>query len=127
MADSSDKPIVGRRSIGQFFAAAGVVLSLLFVGWEIRQNTVAARSATQLAIHEGSIQANVNVMNNERLRNLLVLTRNDRDWAATAPRDADYLLVQRFYMNRFNNLENGYYHFLEGPTIPGSGLARRVG
>ena len=44
MSDPSDNPTVSRRSIGRFFAAVGVVLSLLFVGWEIRQNTAVARS-----------------------------------------------------------------------------------
>ena len=44
----------------------------------------------------------------------MVLTTDNPDWAATAPRDSDYLLLRRFYMNRFNNLENGYFHFLQG-------------
>ena len=87
---------------------------LVFVAFEINQNTAATRSATQQAIYEGGIQANLNVMNNERLRELLVLTESDPGWAATAPRDKDYLLLKRFYLNRFNNLENAFYHYLEG-------------
>ncbi len=95
-----------------------VAVSLVFVGLEVRQNTAATRSATQQAVYEGDQQSNLNVMNNGRLRDLLVLTTDDPDWAATAPRDSDYLLLHRFYLNRFNNLENAYFHFLEGTLDP---------
>jgi hypothetical protein len=47
MSDLSDIPTPRKRSMGQFFAAASVVLSLLFVGWEIRQNTALARAQTR--------------------------------------------------------------------------------
>ena len=76
------------RTIGEIVAVAGILLGLVFVGWEIRQNTAATRSATQQAVYEGGIQSNLNVMNNERLRDLLVLTSDNADWAATAPRDS---------------------------------------
>ena len=39
MSDPSDEPGVSKRSIVQFFAAASVVVSLLFVGYEIRSLT----------------------------------------------------------------------------------------
>ena len=103
-----------RRVTLESIGLAAVVVSLVFVGLEIRQNTAATGSATQQAVYDAGIQLNLNVMNNERLRDLLVLTRNDPNWAATVPRDGDYLLVRRFYMLRFNNLENAYYHFLQG-------------
>jgi len=102
------------RIIVEGIGMVAVVLSLVFVGFEINQNTAATRSATQQAVYEGGIQSNLNVMNNERLRDLLVLTNSDPEWATTAPRDGDYLLVERFYLNRFNNLENAYYHYLQG-------------
>jgi len=106
------------RIIVEAIGIVAVVLSLVFVGFEIRQNTAATRSATQQAVYEGGVQSNVNVMNNERLRDLLVLTKNDPEWASTAPRDGDYLLVARFHLNHFNNLENAYYHYLQGTYDP---------
>ena len=36
----------GRKGLRDAFAATGVILSLLFVGYEIRQNTAAQQSAT---------------------------------------------------------------------------------
>jgi hypothetical protein len=109
MADS------GRgRIILETVGLLAVVVSLIFVGLEIRQNTAATLSATQQAVFEASVQANLNVMNNERLRELLVEVEEHPDWAANAPRDADYLLLKRFYQNRFNDLENANYHYLQG-------------
>ena len=102
------------RILVEAIGLAGIVVSMIFVGLEIRQNTAATRSATQQAVYEAGLQSNVNVMSNERLRELLILTEQDPDWASTAPRDADFLLLERFYLNRFNNLENAYYHFLQG-------------
>jgi len=122
--DPSDRgepgvPVPSRlRLVVEGIGLAGVILSLVFVGFEIRQNTVAMRSATQQAIFETSIAANMNVMNNERLRELLVRTEDEPDWIATAPRDADYMLLKRFHQNRFNDLENAYFHFLQGTYDP---------
>ncbi len=99
------------RFIVELVGLTAVVISLVFVGQEIRQSTAATRSATQQAILEAGIQATVNVMTNERLRDLLVLTRDDPDWVITAPRDSDYLLIERFYLNRFNIMENAFYQF----------------
>ena len=33
-------------NIGQVFAALGVILSLIFIGWQVRQNTKSLRSST---------------------------------------------------------------------------------
>ena len=41
---------MSKRAIGQFFAVASVVVSLVFVGYEIRQNTQVARMASYHAI-----------------------------------------------------------------------------
>ena len=46
---------VRKRSIGQFLAAAGVVISLLFVGYEIRQNTTLARAQMRNELSMGIV------------------------------------------------------------------------
>jgi hypothetical protein len=108
----SDRPKT--RTLIEALGLGAVILSLVFVAYELRQNTAATRSATQQAIYEGGVESNLNVMNNELLREMLVMTRDSLEWVEVAPRDADFLLVERFYLNRFNNIENAYYHFLEG-------------
>ena len=47
-----------RKTIGQMLAAASVVMSLLFVGYEIRQNTAVARTAAAQAFTQQIIDLN---------------------------------------------------------------------
>ena len=47
-----------RKTMGQMLAAASVVLSLLFVGYEIRQNTSVARTAAAQAFTQQIIDLN---------------------------------------------------------------------
>ena len=48
MATSSSR----LRTLGELVALSGVVLSLFFVGWELRQNTAAVRGATYQALSD---------------------------------------------------------------------------
>jgi hypothetical protein len=95
-----------------------VILSLVFVGAEIRQNTAAVRSAMQQAIFEGAQEANINMMANERLREVLVAAKDDPDWPAAHAGTPDYLLLQFFFLNRFNYIENVRFHLGEGTYSP---------
>lgn len=45
------------RFLGQLFGALGVITSLIFVAWEIRQNTEAVKSATIHALSEQGYNA----------------------------------------------------------------------
>jgi hypothetical protein len=44
---------VSKKAVKEFLGVAGVIASLIFVGAEIRQNTVAARAAAYQAMGEG--------------------------------------------------------------------------
>ena len=57
-SDSPDTPVGPRISLGQVLAAASVVLSLLFVAYEIRQNTAVARIAAAQAFTQHIIDLN---------------------------------------------------------------------
>ena len=50
-----------------------VLAGLVFVGLEIRQNTIATQAATQQAVFDATLQAHWGVIENERLRELMVL------------------------------------------------------
>jgi hypothetical protein len=39
-------------SIAEFVSAAAIIISLLYVGYEVRQNTAAVRSSANQAIHD---------------------------------------------------------------------------
>lgn len=98
---------------------AAVLAGLVFVALEIRQNTAAVRAATQQAVFEAGLQAHWGVMENERLREVMVRARDDPAWAMTLPQTPDHILLERFYQQRFNGLENAYYHHLKGTLDPG--------
>lgn len=86
-----------------------VLAGLVFVALEIRQNTAAVRAATQQAIFEAGLQQHWGVIQNERLREVMVRARDDPAWAMTSPQIPDHILLERFYQQRFNGLENAYY------------------
>jgi hypothetical protein len=102
------------RVIVDAVGLGAVILSLVFVGTEIRQNTAAVRSATQQAIYEGAQEANINMMANERLREVLLTAGADPDWLSSHAGTPDYLLLQFFFINRFNYIENVRFHLGEG-------------
>lgn len=54
--------IVNWKALGQISAASGVVLSLLFVGYEIRQNTAVARMSAAQAFTQQIIDINAILM-----------------------------------------------------------------
>lgn len=113
VGNESSRPGRGRFLLDAVGLLA-VILSLVFVGTEIRQNTAAVRSTTQQALYEGTQQAAINMMANERLREVLVAARKDPGWLAANTGTPDYLLLQYFFLNRFNYIENVRYHLGEG-------------
>lgn len=65
------------RRIVDAVGLAAVIASLIFVAAEVRQNTAAALSATQQVIFEGAQGGIVVVIGNERLRDVLVASKQD--------------------------------------------------
>ncbi len=102
------------RAIVDGVGLTAVLLGLVFVGFEVRQNTAATRAATQQAVLDASLQSHWGVMENSRLREVMIIARDDPDWATATPQTSDHILLERFYWQRFNMLENAFYHFTEG-------------
>ncbi|HUG39586.1 MAG TPA: hypothetical protein VMM12_03840 [Longimicrobiales bacterium] len=99
-----------RLSVGQALAAAGAVLSLVFVGLEVRQNTKAIRGTTYQAVAE----ANTDWLAMLALEpELLDLTRR---WTAgdttftAEERGRIYVLQLHFW----RTIENAHYQYLQG-------------
>jgi len=84
------------------------------VSSHFRQNTAAVRAATQQAVFEAGLQQHWGVIENEKLRDVMVRARDDPAWATLTPQTSDHILLERFYQQRFNSLENVYYHHLRG-------------
>ena len=69
---------MGKRQIFELTGLLSVVVSLVFVGFEIRQNTSAVRSATNIAISDQVIDISRDIATDERLSRLthLMLVEN---------------------------------------------------
>lgn len=61
------------KFLGQLFGALGVIASLIFVAWEIRQNTEAVKSATIQDISEQSFSGMSLLVQNDKLREAFYL------------------------------------------------------
>ena len=66
------------KLLGQLLGALGVILSLIFVAWEIRQNTEAVKSATIQAISDQSIAAANIVIQDKGLRDAFLLVMSEQ-------------------------------------------------
>ena len=106
------------RNVVDGIGLVAILLGLVFVGFEIRQNTAATRAATQQAILDATLQQHWGVMSNERLREVMVVARNDPEWVTATPQTSDHILLERFYWQRFHALENAFYHYTEGTLDP---------
>ncbi|QXD24409.1 hypothetical protein F7C95_00425 [Opitutia bacterium ISCC 51] len=104
------------KLLGQLLGALGVILSLIFVAWEIRQNTEAVKSATIQAISEQSIAVADMMVQNEDLRIAFLLAWNEA--ALSSDQDAQvtffYVSLMRLNMNRYLQFKLG---ILEKETV----------
>ncbi len=95
-----------------------IVASLAFLAVEVRQNTAATQAMTQQAILEAGNELSINLMTNERLREVLVAAEQEPQLLGNSE-TADYLLLRAFFTARFNYMENAYFHHSEGTLAPG--------
>ena len=103
---------VSKRSIGQFFAAAGVILSLLFVGYEIRQNNTIARAAAVQGTVEQIIQWQTEAAQDSDWMRILTSLQSGGRYADLSPEDRTryHYFVQptiRITENRFRQMQLG--------------------
>lgn len=110
MADPPANPTNRNRSVAQFFAAASVVLSLVFVGYEIRQNTHVARAQARQELA---------ALNQE----WLILQATDQDFNDLFSRvwiseeevsDSELTRAAWTIRLQLRRLENVYFQFTEG-------------
>ena len=102
------------KAVRETLGFVAVVAGLLFVGMEIQQNTVATRAVTQQAIFDSGTEMNINVMTNERLRDLRVGALADPSGLDSGRSPSDDMLLRHFYLTRFNFVENAFYHVSHG-------------
>ncbi len=110
---------MNRSSIPEALAAIGVIVSLIFIGVEIRQNTAAARGATFQAISEGAAQSAFDAAANDRLPRLFAQIRaSDPPLSEFSAEEQERL---RFiYLFAVRRLENVWVQVNEGVVDQGA-------
>ena len=69
------------RTVAEIIGLVGVVASLVFVGWELRQNSIATRAANNSSVADGFVQLNLNLSSNRDLAQALANNAADPDSA----------------------------------------------
>ena len=95
-----------RISLKEFVAATGVILSLLFVGLEIRQNTLAVRSSTLQALSDSHRDLVLGSLLSEE--HSALITRTFQGETADAFTDHDNTRLFGYYVVYISHLQNTY-------------------
>ncbi len=100
------------RRLGNYLTAAAVTLSLVFVGLEIRNNTIAARGATMQAISDTSSSMMTQVSLDADFAAILVRVFDGEIRSDFSPVENQQLNMN--FVGFVRNLENTYLRHREG-------------
>lgn len=113
----------GRRrfSWGQAGAVVAGVLSLAFVGWEIRQNTTAIRGSTYQAVADANVDWLLFMAENPELAR--VLERWISGDSTMSPREVRR--ARSLQLTFWRTVENAHYQYLQG-NLPEDAVRRWI-
>ena len=100
------------KAVRETLGFLGVVASLVFVGLEIRNNTVVAQAATRQSVVDQAMGLYGNIITNEQLRELIIAASADPTGFDRSP--SDELLLRFYFRSVFDVMENAFYHFQNG-------------
>ncbi|MFV1985682.1 MAG: hypothetical protein ACC682_00260 [Gemmatimonadota bacterium] len=103
-----------RRGVRDLVGFIGVVLSMLFVGLEVRQNTTAVRSATQQAIADQANTLDLLVASDPAMARLMGRLFEEQITFADAADDPELLQLAFFVRAALRRVENIYLQVENG-------------
>ena len=106
------------KAIRETVGYIAVVAGLVFVGVEIRQNTRATQTATAQPLFDANDALPISVMSDARLRELLVLGREDPGGLDDLS-PPDFLLLQQYHLLKFGLMQEAFVHHSEGALTDG--------
>ena len=101
-----------RMALREIASATAVVLSLVFVGLQVRQNTIAVRGATMQAISDASSAFMADMALDEEFAAIAARVTAGATWADFTPAENQQLVFNLFAFLRM--LENTYLQHREG-------------
>jgi hypothetical protein len=102
------------RRVGELIGLAGVIGSLIFVGIEVRQSSIATRAATDAAVADGFRELNLVLASSPDLAGALAAYASNPE---EAPAE-DQILMLGFYRALFHIWSNGHRQHLNGTIDP---------
>jgi hypothetical protein len=96
-------------AIGEISGAAAVVVSLIYLATQVRQNTKVARASTRQGITTSAMLGGQTMVESEHLVPLMVKQQNGDELS-----DEEHLRLQAFAFMTTRNWENIHYQFLSG-------------
>jgi hypothetical protein len=102
------------RRIAELLGLLGVIASIIFVGVEIRQNSVATRAATDAAVSDAFRELNLVLASSPDLAAAFAAAADN---PAGAPSEAQTMMLS-FYRALFHIWSNGHRQHLNGTIDP---------
>ena len=102
------------RQVIETVGLLGVVVSLIFVGLEVRQNSISTRSATNAAVADAFIELNLVLASNPELARIIAEHAGNPE--AASPREISQLLA--FWRGIFHIWSNAHRQHLNDTLDP---------
>lgn len=105
---------VNGRRVGELVGLIGVIGSLVFVGLEVRQSTIATRAATDASVADGFRELNLMMASSPELARAMTAWADD---PGAAP-PADKFLILGAWRALFYSWSNGHRQHVNGTLDP---------
>jgi hypothetical protein len=104
------------KDVVEIVGIAAIVLSLIFVGLEIRQSAAATRGATQQALADAAKEASGALVADEAVAELTLRFLGSTDWSNFSETDRFRTVV--LFTSMIRVYESAYYQWSEGNLAP---------
>jgi len=102
------------HKLTEVLAALAVIVSLVFVGLEVRQNTTAVQSAAAQSVHENFATWYTSLQGDDAL--IEITTRGMRNYGSLNPTEKGQFIA--VFMSFSSHTQNAYYKWQEGSLSP---------
>jgi hypothetical protein len=102
------------HKLTEVLAAIAVIVSLVFVGLEVRQNTVAVQSSAAQSVHENFATWYTTIQGDATL--IAITTRGMQNYASLSSTEKGQFIA--VFMSFSSHTQNAYYKWQEGSLSP---------
>ena len=102
------------HKFSELLAAIAVIVSLIFVGLEVRQNTTAVQSSAAQSVHENFATWYTSIQGDGAL--IAITTRGMQDYSSLNPTEKGQFIA--VFMSFSSHTQNAFYKWREGSLAP---------